>query len=364
MRILLATGIYPPDIGGPATYVAAFAAELKKRKHDVMVVTYGRAGSESRSRNADVSVVVVPKHGGVFSCWMRYRTAIRAHGVDADVIIAFTAVSAGIPLLLSCLRTPKKILRLGGEFFWERATDGGSMQNLRAWHRSWYGFWRMVNTLFMEGILTSFDGIVYSTAFQRDIHHDVYRALPPTTVIENAVPEVSRMRHTLHDPLRLLFMGRFVHFKNIPILIEAVSKMEDSTLTLVGDGPMKKRLEHHVEMLGIQDRVTFLPPIHGSAKEKVFADHDLLVIPSVTEISPNVALEARASGLPVLLTEETGLSDALSQGMLRAQMPDSHALLAALMKARSRYDTLAAAAPAHRTWAEVTDVWQTFLSDL
>ena len=39
-KILLATGIFPPDIGGPATYVENLAIELEKLGHKVRVVTY------------------------------------------------------------------------------------------------------------------------------------------------------------------------------------------------------------------------------------------------------------------------------------------------------------------------------------
>jgi glycosyltransferase involved in cell wall biosynthesis len=304
----------------------------------------------------------VPNAGGILARWFRYRDALRTHASDADVVIAFTSVSVGVPLILARLTMPKKVLRLGGEFFWERATDGGSTKSLAEWYRSIFNIWRLLNTLFMEGILRSFDAIVYSTAFQKAIHESVYRSLPPASVIENAVPEDTSVKHRMHDPFRLLFVGRFVHFKNLPVLLETMTKFHDCTLTLTGDGPAKNRLVEYVRAHGLTDRVTFLPPVLGDAKRKLFAEHDLLVIPSVTEISPNVALEARSAGLPVLLTEETGLSAELSKGMLRAPTRDSVHLLSAIMKARSRYDDLAAASPAKRSWSDVTDEWITLLS--
>ncbi len=364
MRIVLATGIYPPDIGGPATYVSAFGAELRSRKHDVRVITYGRPGSEARTVKGGVPVTVVPNSGGMIARWMRYRDALREYASDADVVIAFTSVSVGVPLILARLRHPKTILRLGGEFFWERATDAGSTKSLGEWYRSRFSFWRLVNAFFMEGILRSFHAVVYSTGFQRDIHERAYRELPPVSVIENAVPEDTPVKHRIHDPLRLLFVGRFVHFKNLPVLLETVTKFHDCTLTLTGDGPMKSRLVEYVRAHGLSDRVHFLPPMFGDAKRKLFAEHDLLVIPSVTEISPNVALEARSAGLPVLLTDETGLSSDLAKGMLCAPTRDSVHLLSAIMKARSRYDDLAAASPSKRSWSDVTDEWMTLLSNV
>jgi glycosyltransferase involved in cell wall biosynthesis len=361
MKIVLATGIYPPDIGGPATYVAGLEAELRDRGHDVTVITYARPMS-GHDITLSKGVVKVSNAGGTIARWKRYRRALREQASESDVIIAFTSVSVGVPLMWSKLTKPKKILRLGGEFFWERYTDGGGSKGLAAWYRSRFGMWRILNAVFMHGILSSFAHVVYSTQFQRQIHERAYRHLPSLSVIENAVPSGKRAPHTLHSPLRLLFMGRFVRFKHLPVLIEALALLPDAELTITGDGPQKKHLLEQVRRLGLLDRVTFLPPMLGDAKTKLFAEHDLLVIPSVTEISPNVALEAASAGLPVILTAETGLSSALSKGMLVAPMHEKMEVLAAIMKAKSKYADLAKAEPARRSWADVTDEWISLLT--
>jgi glycosyltransferase involved in cell wall biosynthesis len=48
VRVVFATGIFPPDIGGPATYVSELASELTARGHGVEVVTYGE-GNDAAS---------------------------------------------------------------------------------------------------------------------------------------------------------------------------------------------------------------------------------------------------------------------------------------------------------------------------
>ncbi len=309
MHILLATGIFPPSIGGPATYSTKLTEEFLKLGHRVTVVTYGR---KLMIEDPRLSIVFVPKSGTVLSRWMEYRRALRKYGADADAVIALSSVSTGIPLLLSGLKKPKKILRLGGDFFWERYTDGGGVKSLREWYDSSFGFWKLLNASFMEAILRSFDAVVYSTEFQRKIHQHAYAALSHNTVIENALPfstPVPNPRPPSHNPLRLLFMGRFVGFKNLPVLLDAVAAMPDVSLTLVGCGPLEGRLRARAGLLGLGSRVVFHVPVSGEEKCRILKEHDLLVLPSVTEISPNVALEAASEGLPVLLTEETGLKE-------------------------------------------------------
>ncbi|MBP9850849.1 MAG: glycosyltransferase family 4 protein [Candidatus Peribacteraceae bacterium] len=307
MRIILATGIFPPDIGGPATYVRGVARELTARGDSVTVITYG--AQQGYEKPEGYAVVSVGKHGGPLARWMRYRKELIAHGKDADYVCAFTSISAGVPLLLSSLKTPTKVLRLGGDFFWERYTDAGGTKTLRQWYASRFSFWRMVNALIMGRVLRSFDRLVYSTEFQRDIHLSVYHRLPLSSVESNAQPESVLVYHERHSPFRLLFMGRFVRFKNIASLIDAMKLLPDTTLTIVGEGPLETELKNRVMQAGVGDRVSFRPSVSGDEKRRLFDEHDLLVLPSLTEISPNTALEARSVCLPVLLTEETGLPE-------------------------------------------------------
>ena len=208
----------------------------------------------------------------------------------------------------------------------------------------------------MRKLLGTFDHIAFSTRFQEELYEQQFKTLPAHSVIENAVPSGEPILHTKHEPFRILFMGRFVGFKNLPVLIAAMTMLPEATLTLVGDGPLLGKLATRNQELAT--RVQFLPTVHGEEKQKIFAEHDLLVLPSLTEISPNVALEARAAGLPVLLTEETGLSEALRQGMVVRPLLTPERIAAAARNVIANYDFIAraAASPAPgRSWGQVAE---------
>lgn len=209
--------------------------------------------------------------------------------------------------------------------------------------------------IIMGWILRSFDHIVFSTFFEEDIYEHEYR-LPPHSVIENALPQGQPVPHVKHDPFRLLFMGRFVAFKNLPSLLRAVALVSGVRLTLVGEGPMEEELRRLASQILAIDRVMFLPASTGEEKKNFFAEQDLLVIPSITELSPNVALEARSAGLPVLLTQETGLSERLARGMVLQDCSAPEMIAAAVKEIRDSYDFFAreASLPASdRGWGEV-----------
>lgn len=369
MKIVLATGIYPPDIGGPATYVRELARELTADKHEVIVLTYETIFVDHAPPPA-WQIVRVPRAGGMIAAWKRYANQLKQHGTDADAVICFSSVSCGVPLWLSGLNKPKKALRLGGDFFWERYTAAGGALGLQAWYahgapmslsdRINVAVTRFANALFMQRILNKFDHVVYSTHYQQDIHARHYRRLPNTCVIQNALPSGTPMLHTRRNPLKLLFLGRFVRFKNVMELLAALHALPDATLTMTGEGPERRRLQQAAAEAGIASRVQFMRPVLAEDKQKLFADHDLLVLPSITEISPNVALEARAAGLPVLLTDQTGLSGELTKGMVKAPLRTAADIVLAVQALSGKYDAVAreaATVPLQRTWAVVAKEW-------
>lgn len=349
MKIVLATGIYPPEIGGPATYVHRLARLLTERGAKVTVIAYGSSGEQ----DADIPVIRVSRTGGPLSRWRRYARELKEHGKDADIVYAFSSVSCGVPLWLAGLKHPKKLLRLGGDFLWERYTDRGGDSSLRAWYKSEPWLKGMMN-----GVLRHFDHIVFSTEFQQTLYESSYARLPLHSVIENTLPEGVPVYHSPHDPFRLLFLGRFVSFKNLGSLILALHEAPGMSLTIAGSGPLEEALHALIQKEEMGDRVTIVPPVSGDAKQHLFLDHDLLVLPSYTEISPNTALEARAAGLPVLLTEETGLSTTLTTGAMLRTLRSPIEIAAALREARETYEPLAerAASPIPaRTWDDLAD---------
>ena len=116
----------------------------------------------------------------------------------------------------------------------------------------------------------------------------------------------SLVKHLKHP--RILFCGRFSYYKGLPFLVEAVSKIQECSLILVGDGEKKGELEHQVKTLGMQNRVVFLGHLPDELYPAIYHAADLFVLPSVyrSEAFGIVGLEAMAAGLPLVTTELGG----------------------------------------------------------
>ena len=122
--------------------------------------------------------------------------------------------------------------------------------------------------------------------------------------------------------IRFVAVGRLVAQKNFSLLLRAFSRGSRSgdTLTIVGDGPERQRLEQLSQTLGIDRQVTFLG--HLPSPDEVLERSDCLVISSDYEGVPAVAIEAIAAGIPVITTNcSTSMADLVGYGQRGALVP-------------------------------------------
>lgn len=105
--------------------------------------------------------------------------------------------------------------------------------------------------------------------------------------------------------LRLLFVGRLVYYKGCEILLDALARTQEMTLTIVGEGTLRKALQEQTKKLNLEKRVFFLGKIEDEKLFQEYASCDVLVLPSVekSEAFGLVQLEAMAFGKPVINTK-------------------------------------------------------------
>ncbi len=142
-------------------------------------------------------------------------------------------------------------------------------------------------------------------------------------------------------PAALVSVGRLEPVKGQDVLLEAFAHLvrsgTDATLTLVGDGSRRERLEDMARELGVQDRVRFPGQLVGGALVSALTSADLYVQPSRREGFGVSLVEAMATGLPVVATRSGGPRDIVgaSDGILAAP-GDADALTTAIAEALGR----------------------------
>jgi glycosyltransferase involved in cell wall biosynthesis len=161
------------------------------------------------------------------------------------------------------------------------------------------------------------------------------RALPvPARVVPTVVDTALFHPGGEREPRRLLAAGLFYDAKGFDLLIEAVGRVPDVRLDLVGDGPPRPELEALARRLGAD--VTFHGVVSKAELARLMRRADLFVSSSRYENNPVVVLEALASGLPVVATSVGGVPEIVGGDGLLVGPGDAGALAAAIEEALGR----------------------------
>ena len=174
--------------------------------------------------------------------------------------------------------------------------------------------------LAMERFLMSrTDGFLFESGFsQRAYEEKIGRPAAASVVIPNGVrPDEFAPVETDKGAADFVFIGELRQLKGVSVLIDALSGMKErATLAIVGGGPDEAAFRAQAERLSLMDRVSFLGPM---AARDAFRRGRIVVMPSLAESLPYVALEAIAAGRPFIATHVGAMAEVFG--------PDAAALL-------------------------------------
>jgi glycosyltransferase involved in cell wall biosynthesis len=118
----------------------------------------------------------------------------------------------------------------------------------------------------------------------------------------------------LREGTKLLYVGRVSKEKNLELLADTFIRVAEScfacSLVIIGDGPYREEMEER--LAGYP--VLFTGFLEGDELAGGYASADLFVFPSATDTFGNVVLEAQASGLPVIVSDQGGPKELMSDG--------------------------------------------------
>jgi glycosyltransferase involved in cell wall biosynthesis len=248
MRLLIATPLYPPETGGPATYVRALERGLPEHGDTVEVVKFGEVRHLPR----------IIRH-------LRYFFRILRAGMKADMILALDPVSVGLPAALAAglLRKPF-VVKVVGDYAWEQGVQRAAMD------ATLDEFVLMDRVPLLVSILRTVQKFVARSARVIIVPSVYLKSIVITwgiepariEVIPNAV-SVDTARLGMYDlpPHAIVTSGRLVPWKGMRGLIDALALVRndvpDATLVIIGDGPERANLEAYAEKT-VPDAVRFL----------------------------------------------------------------------------------------------------------
>jgi len=299
MKVLIATGLYPPEIGGPATYAKLFEEQLPRYGIEVLVLPF------SLVRHMPPII----RH--IAYAWL---LAQRIH--STDLVLVQDTVSTGLPVtVISMLAGKKFIVRVPGDYAWEQGTQRfGVKDSLDDFQKRSYGL--------AVGFLRSIQRFVVIRA-HRVIAPSEYLAkiisgwssrIKRIEVVYNGI-EISETLPIARRENLIVSSGRLVPWKGFGDLIDIVTAHREWRLEILGDGPQYQELKDRIQKSGSEGRITLRGRVSHAEARDIFARATVFVLNSRYEGLSHTLVEAMSVGTPVVATKAGGNPEVVHDGV-------------------------------------------------
>ena len=303
MRTLLVSGIYRPEIGGPATYVPSLAEQLIKQGCKVDVITLKNSQADEIVEPWAVKFITRDQFLGlrfiktVFSILLK---SLSSNYVFANGLYQETALS------LLVLRK-KSVAKIVGDPVWERATNRGDTSlGISEFNRSDLRIKHKIQRNFLRWSLNRFTSITCPSKELEGLVKD-WGVTKPITCIPNGIAPVMEQVNT--QEFDLITVCRLVKWKNLDKLIITNARNKTS-LVIVGSGPEEETLRKLAK--DMNSNVTFTGLLNEELVLNYLFKSKVFVLISSYEGLSFSLLQAMACGLPSIVSEIQGNMDVVT----------------------------------------------------
>ena len=347
-RVLITTGVYPPESGGPATYSKLLVEELPKRGIEAVVLPF----REVRS---------LPKILRHFAYFL--KALKRARG--AEIIFAQDPVSVGLPSALAAKILGKKfLLKVVGDYAWEQyCQQRKSLLEFLIFNFK-FSKPKKKEFIFLDDFQSrNFD---FLTELRRKIERWVARQadkiIVPSKYLKKIVmmwgveerkievvynafepPKAETSKEEARKKLGLkgfilISAGRLVPWKGFGALVEIMPEIareiSEAKLYIIGDGPDYGNLKSKIKKLNLEGVVFALGSLPRGELLQYLCAGDVFVLNTGYEGFSHLLLEAMAMGIPVITTKAGGNPEIIEDNKngLLVEYNDKAALKEAVLK--------------------------------
>lgn len=313
MKLLIATGLYAPDIGGPATYTEMLEKRLPEHGIELSIIPFRSVRSYPK----------LIRHVVYF--WHVFRAA-----KDVDAVYALDPISVGLPALCAAkLRKKKFMLRLGGDYAWEQGrVRFGLTDTLDEYteHKKTAPFFVRCLAWLQSFVTTRAHVVVAPSEYLKSIIvtwgvkpervRVIYSSLVPTE--RTLGREVFRQKEHISG-ITITTAGRLVPWKGMRTLIAAVADLKerfpDIILIIIGDGTEQELLESLVQKHGLEKHVRFTGRLSKVDLVNTIHASDVFVLNTAYEGLSHQLLEVMDIGVPIVTTTAGGNTELLTDGV-------------------------------------------------
>ena len=302
MKVLVTVGIFPPDIGGPATFVPKIVNYFQNElNYEIEILTL------SDSKNLDIKdrffVKRIDRNLPIIYRWLKTIFTIYKLGKNKDLIFVN---GLGTESTIANIFLKKKIIRkIVGDPVWERAYNKGKIsENFDEFQSKKYGVSISLQKKVRNFSIKNSDVVITPSQHLKNFILNLGFKNKIETINNGiTIPEESAQIFT-NDQTNITIVSRLVTHKNIEKIIAAISDLNNSLikLNIIGDGPELNQLQSIASRSKNKENVIFHGKLDRDDINSIFLKSDIYVQASNYEGLPHSLLEAMSYGIPVLCT--------------------------------------------------------------
>jgi len=302
MRVLVTVGIFPPDIGGPATFVPKIAKYFQDElNYEIEILTL----SDNKNLNIkdDFDVKRIDRNLPIIYRWLKTIFTIYKLGKNKDLIFVN---GLGTEATIANIFLKKKIIRkIVGDPVWERAYSKAKIsESFDEFQVKNYGFSISLQKKVRSFSIKKSDIVVTPSQHLKNFILNL-GFKNKIEIINNGVfiPEENTNIFT-NDQINITIVSRLVSHKNIEKIIRAISDLNSPliNLNIIGDGPELNQLQKISLESNNKDNIIFHGKLNRDEINHIFLNSDIYIQASNYEGLPHSLLEAMSYGIPVLCT--------------------------------------------------------------
>lgn len=298
MRVLLTTGIYPPEIGGPATYVPQLARYLIECGHEVTVLTLRKKGITHEENHAWQVKCVPPFSFLPFRVLATIITIVRLAKKHDSIFSNGLYFESGLALAL--VKRPS-IVKVVGNPIWERSRN--KKEHLTEGNKSYLRCPSKLEQIQLRIIAFALSRFKWVTCPSQALCEDVrnWGLNSRPIYIPNGV--VVREPTSTTKEFNVIAVSRLVNWKNTDVLIESCASL-GVNLCLIGDGPELVQLQNLA--VSLKANVLFMGELPAGEIPEYLDRSECFVLISDYEGLSFSLLEAMNCRVPVIVSDVPG----------------------------------------------------------
>ena len=305
MNILITTGIFPPDVGGPAKFVPLVANNLSEN-HTVKIITLSEEVDNNNEFNFELSRIY-RKQNKIFR-FLKTVALIIKKGRKVNIIFVN---GLWLEVYIANLFLRKKTIRkIVGDPIWEKFyTQYKIDDNFDQFQQKKYSFKIELMKLLRNFTLKSNNTIVVPSKHLMEFVKN--QGFKGNLLQINNGTELTKSEQVNRDSYEFLIVSRLVRHKNIDLVLKSLSVVKEKfsvkfQLNIVGEGPEYKNISNLIKKLNLKECVNLVGSKHGEELTNFYKTSNYFLQISAYEGMPHSVLEAMNYGLTVIISNFGG----------------------------------------------------------